>query len=201
MAYIATIEQDKATGKLAQIYARFRGPDGRVGNGIKSHSINPEALEVHVGLYEQVMYGYSPLSVEERELIAAVVSKANGDDYGNGVRRQKLVRLLPLERRRLVADLAIKEPEELEGLTERERVLVDFAVKLARGADSTGKADIDVLRAAGLTDREIFDLVHVASYVCYSNRMMNALGVEQNDYILNDPALSGEAAKPSGSAT
>jgi len=200
MAFIQTVEDQRATGKLASIYARFRGPDGKVGNGIKAHSINPEALEAHVGLYQQVMYGYSPLSVDERELVAAVVSKANGDAYCNGVRRHKLARLLPLERRGLVADLAHKEAEELEGLTERERVLVDFVVKLARDADSTGKADIDALRAAGLTDREIFDLVHVTSYVCYSNRMMNALGVEQNDYVREDPALRLDTAGNSGRA-
>lgn len=48
---------------------------------LASHSLNPEALEAHVGLYRTIMFGESPLSRVEREAIAVAVSAANDCHY------------------------------------------------------------------------------------------------------------------------
>ncbi len=50
-------------------------------NILASHSLNPEALEAHLGLYRTIMFGQSPLSRSEREAIAVAVSAANDCHY------------------------------------------------------------------------------------------------------------------------
>ncbi len=48
---------------------------------LASHSLNPAALEAHIGLYRTIMFGESPLSRAEREAIAVAVSAANDCHY------------------------------------------------------------------------------------------------------------------------
>lgn len=81
MAWIRTIDEDEAQGRLKEMYERMTEPSGGVDNILKVHSLNPPSLEGHVALYKSVMYGRSPLSRAQREMIAVVVSKTNGCRY------------------------------------------------------------------------------------------------------------------------
>ncbi|MEX2645789.1 MAG: carboxymuconolactone decarboxylase family protein [Gaiellaceae bacterium] len=57
-------------------------PEGAtMANILASHSLNPAALEAHLGLYRTIMFGESPLSRVEREAIAVAVSAANDCHY------------------------------------------------------------------------------------------------------------------------
>ncbi len=50
-------------------------------NILDSHSLNPDALRAHLGLYRTVMFGESGLSRMEREAMAVAVSAANECHY------------------------------------------------------------------------------------------------------------------------
>ena len=50
-------------------------------NFLDSHSLNPDALRAHLGLYRTVMFGESGLSRVEREAMAVAVSAANECHY------------------------------------------------------------------------------------------------------------------------
>jgi uncharacterized protein YciW len=56
--------------------------------------------------------------------------------------------------------------------------MIDYALKLTRTPWKMRKNDLDPLREAGLTDREILDLAMIVSYYAYVNRMADGLGVE-----------------------
>jgi alkylhydroperoxidase family enzyme len=81
MAWIDTIPEDEATGRLARIYAGLVEPWGGVDNILKIHSLNPPSLTAHARLYETLMRGESELSEIDRERIAVVVSAANRCHY------------------------------------------------------------------------------------------------------------------------
>jgi len=68
-------------GRLGALYRRHRRPDGLVDNILRVSSLNPEALEHHLSLYEHLMRGESGLSLAERELIAVAVSVVNDCHY------------------------------------------------------------------------------------------------------------------------
>jgi alkylhydroperoxidase family enzyme len=88
MAWIRVIEpkevqQDPEAkqGKLAELYSKLVNPEGQVDNILTIHSLNPESLEAHLALYKTMMFGRSPLSRAQREMIAVVVSAANRCHY------------------------------------------------------------------------------------------------------------------------
>ncbi len=62
------------------------------------------------------------------------------------------------------------------GLDARRRAIVEFAGKLTRDPQGMTAADLAPLRAVGLGDLEILDLVHAAAMFAWANRLMQTLG-------------------------
>ena len=75
---IEMIHEDEAEGKLKEIYDRL---GGRVANILKVHSLFPQSLDAHIQYYKTIMFGKSPLSRAQREMIATVVSAVNECHY------------------------------------------------------------------------------------------------------------------------
>lgn len=68
-------------------------------------------------------------------------------------------------------------------LSDVDRALCRFAVKLTHQQQTMTPADLDQLRAHGLDDRAIHDAVQVIGYFNYITRVADALGVEPEDFI------------------
>ena len=85
MAWIETIDEDDARvagGPLAELYAAMADPaSGRVDHVLKVHSLHAEGLDAHWRVYRAAMTGTPGLRAVDRELIAVVVSAANGCHY------------------------------------------------------------------------------------------------------------------------
>ncbi|MEA1881855.1 MAG: hypothetical protein U9N31_05580 [Candidatus Marinimicrobia bacterium] len=77
MAYIKTIEIDKAEGIVKQEYEKGIRRSGRVFNILKIMSRSPGALQDAMQMYLTIMYSRSKLSRAQREMLATVVSKVN----------------------------------------------------------------------------------------------------------------------------
>jgi alkylhydroperoxidase family enzyme len=75
---IEMINYEDSEGKLKEVYDKL---GGRVANILKVHSLFPQSLESHLGFYKTIMFGKSPLSRAQREMIATVVSATNGCHY------------------------------------------------------------------------------------------------------------------------
>jgi uncharacterized peroxidase-related enzyme len=63
-------------------------------------------------------------------------------------------------------------------LSPRERALCDFAVKLTHAAAQTEQADIDALRAVGLSDTDVSDAIQVIGYFNYITRVADGVGID-----------------------
>lgn len=81
MAWIRTVEEADAEGSLKQIYDAAIARAGKVFQILKVQSLNPEALEAGIAMYRAIMFGDSPLSRVQREMLATVVSRANRCHY------------------------------------------------------------------------------------------------------------------------
>lgn len=87
MAWIRVIEPEEAgtdpegSPLLEELYGQLTSSEGEIDNILKIHSLNPESLTAHLALYKTMMYGRSPLSRAQREMIAVVVSAANQCHY------------------------------------------------------------------------------------------------------------------------
>jgi len=63
-------------------------------------------------------------------------------------------------------------------MTEADRALCDHAIQLTRAPASVSQADVDRLRAKGLSDRAINDATQVIGFFNYINRVADGLGVD-----------------------
>jgi uncharacterized peroxidase-related enzyme len=174
MTWIRTISTGEATGELAALYNRVAGKRGAVAEVIRAHSLNLAALRGHFEFYAAIMFGASPLSRTVREFIAVVVSRSNGCDYCTRHHGEALLRagFDSGEAASLCAD-----PFALP-LEPRLAAIRDYVAALTNTPASVSEENIHALRAVGLDDRAIHDVVTVAAYFNFVNRVVMGLGVE-----------------------
>jgi len=81
MPFIRQVSDEQATGDCRRELDGARRRAGRVWNIVRIMTPNPAVLRASMQLYQAVMYGPSELSRRQREMLAVVVSKANGCTY------------------------------------------------------------------------------------------------------------------------
>jgi uncharacterized peroxidase-related enzyme len=62
-------------------------------------------------------------------------------------------------------------------ISDQDRVMLDYVVKVTKDATKVGKEDHAGLRAAGFDDRGILQITLIAAWFNYINRVADALGV------------------------
>ncbi len=72
---------------------------------------------------------------------------------------------------------ALRNDYRTAPITEPDRAMLDYVVKLTKDATKCGPKDHDKLRAAGFDDRGILQITLIASWFNYINRAADALGV------------------------
>lgn len=81
MAWIRQIGIAEATGLLRKELDAALARAGRVWNIVRVMSLNPRVLKASISHYGAIMFGSSPLSRVQRELLATVVSSELGCHY------------------------------------------------------------------------------------------------------------------------
>lgn len=181
MAWIDVIEEDQATGKLKSSYDQIKKRLGEVPNLLKVYSLNPQALSRQMDLYGTVMFGPSGPTGPQQELLATVVSSLNGCEYCVRHHGEALNLYWQDEAKldRLIADYT-----QLD-LSDQDRAMLDYAVKLTKQPDSVSKDDVQRLRDAGFSDESILNIAVITGLFNAVNRVVDGLSVE----------LSGEDVK------
>jgi uncharacterized peroxidase-related enzyme len=72
---------------------------------------------------------------------------------------------------------ALEKDYKTAPISEQERTMLDYVVKLTKDATKVWKDDIEGLRRAGFDDRGILQITLIASWFNYINRVADALGV------------------------
>ncbi len=67
-------------------------------------------------------------------------------------------------------------------ISEADRAMLDYAVKLTHEPAAIAQADIEALRRAGFSDAAILDICQVTAYYAFVNRLADGLGVELEGY-------------------
>ncbi len=174
MPWIHVIDEADATGKLKEIYEEISKKRGKLSNIMKIHSLNPEAMKKHMDLYLTIMFGSSKISREEREMIAVVVSTVNQCDYCINHHAEALNHYW-------------KDNEKIKGLihdflsvslSDKNRKILDYVIKLTRTPYDVKKADVEVLQNSGFSDEDILNINLITCYFNFVNRIALGLGVE-----------------------
>ncbi|HXJ04591.1 MAG TPA: hypothetical protein VNH65_05805 [Candidatus Acidoferrum sp.] len=72
---------------------------------------------------------------------------------------------------------ALKRDYRTAPISEQDRTMLDYVVKLTKDATKVFPEDHTKLRAAGFDDRGILQITLIASWFNYINRVADALGV------------------------
>ena len=122
-----------------------------------------------LGFANSLLRGPSPWSVGERELFAAVVSRANSCQFCVGTHGQIAARELG--------------GDALAGLDDgrfsaRATAAAAFIAALTRDPGAVSAADVERARAAGVEDEALAEAVYVAFLFGVMNRVADALGFQ-----------------------
>jgi uncharacterized peroxidase-related enzyme len=149
---------------------------GFIPNVLKAYAFDTAKLEAFVAMYNDLMLAPSGLSKLEREMIAVAVSSQNHCYYcltahGAAVRG--------LADDPVLGELMVMNYRAAR-LDRRQRVMLDFAVKLTAEPWAIEEDDRKALREAGFTDRDIWDIAAVAGFFNMSNRIATATDMRPN---------------------
>jgi uncharacterized peroxidase-related enzyme len=165
-------EEQPLDPDIAAYFAKCDEKLGLVPNVLRAYAFDQKKLRAFMEMYNDLMLAPSGLSKAEREMIAVAVSAENRCVYCLTAHGAALRQLTGDPR---LAEV-IAQNYRAAGLPERQRAMLDFAVKLTVAPASMEEPDRAALRAAGFGDRDIWDIAAVAAFYNMSNRI--AAGVE-----------------------
>ena len=70
-------------------------------------------------------------------------------------------------------------------ITERQKAMLDFALKVSHSAETAGEADFYVLKSHGFDEEDIWDIAAIAAFFGLSNRMANVTAMRPNAEFYN----------------
>ncbi len=132
-----------------------------------------EILRERSKLYNAIMYGPRGLPRADRELGALATSRVNGCVYCASVHAQRYTQL---SRQPEVVERIFADGVFDANLDERQRAVVNYAIKLTQQLGQMKAIDLVPLRQLGLDDGEILDLTNAVAVFAWANRLMLTLG-------------------------
>ncbi len=149
---------------------------GMVPNVLRAYAFDIDKLNAFTSMYNDLMLADSGLSKLEREMIAVVVSSINKCFYCL-VAHGAAVRQLsgdPQLGEMLVMNYRVAK------LDARQRAMLDFAAKMTTASTTIEEPDRQLLRDAGFSDRDIWDIANVTGFFNMTNRVASATAMVPN---------------------
>ena len=150
---------------------------GFVPNVFLALAHRPDEFRAFFAYHDALMEKEGGLSKAEREMIVVATSNDNNCQYCV-IAHGAILRIRA--KNPLIADQVSVNYRKAD-LTERQKAMLDFAMKVSRDAHAIGEADLETLHAQGFSDDDIWDIAGIAAFFGLSNRMANFLSLRPND--------------------
>jgi uncharacterized peroxidase-related enzyme len=168
---------------LQGLFAKARERLGFVPNVFRVYAYRPERLSAWFDHFRQLHVPSEQLSAADREMVAVVVSAANGCLYclvAHGA-------ALRAELRDLVLGERISYDWRRAGLDKRRAAICAYAEKVTLTPRALTREDLQTLLDVGLTLEEAWDVAELSAMYNLTNRMAMATNM------LPNPEYSGQA--------
>lgn len=167
--FIDAVPESAATGPLADYYAHQRAAWGFLPNYALAFSPRPDVAAAWNGLNLAIRDGMDRRRFEIATIAAA---RALRSTYCTAAHSKFL--------RDVCGDEAAMRAtaDDPASLAPQDRAVFDFAAKVATDASSVTVADCDGLRALGLSDADIADVVYAASARAFFTKVLDGLGAQ-----------------------
>lgn len=172
VAQLADLPED-----IRDMIQTVQDKSGFVPNVFVALAYRPAEFRAFFAYHDALMDRSDGLSKAEREMIVVATSAVNDCLYCV-VAHGAILRIR--SKNPLLADQLATNPAKAD-LTDRERHIVEFALKMVNDSSSVSDADLDDMRAAGFTDEEIWDIGAITAFFAMSNRLANLTSMRPND--------------------
>lgn len=132
----------------------------------------PPLLEVH----DRILRDASPLTVAERELIAAYVSGLNACTYCHGAHRVA-AEVFGIEQNLFDALMSDLDSSPVDA---RLKPILAYVRKLTLSPARIGDVDAETVYAAGWDEQALFDAVSVCALFNFMNRLVEGSGIKHD---------------------
>jgi uncharacterized peroxidase-related enzyme len=150
---------------------------GFVPNVFLMLAYRPDEFRAFFAYHDALMDKPSGLSKAEREMIVVTTSAANQCQYCVIV-HGAILRVR--SKNPFLADQLASNWRKAD-ITERQRAMLAYAMKVAFAAFEVAEDDSAALRAHGFSDDDIWDIGAISAFFGMSNRMANVTNLRPND--------------------
>ncbi len=170
-------ELDELPQDLRDRILQVQEKSGFVPNVFLVLAHRPDECRAFFAHHDALMERAGGLSKAEREMIVVATSSLNGCQYCV-VAHGAILRIRA--KNPLIADQVAINYRKAD-ITERQRAMLDFAVKVAVRSAEVSDADFATLREHGFDENDIWDIGAIAAFFAMSNRLANMSGMRPND--------------------
>lgn len=183
MSFLKTVSEEAASPDVAANYQRDIDRLGYLPNYSRLFSLHPEAYSAWRGLIRAIVH---PMDERLYELATVAAAQRLRSTYCSLAHGKTLSeKFFDTDE---VSQIVLGQAAEVLG--EAEALVFDFAAKVADDATLVDEQDIERLRAAGFSDRDILDVVLAASARCFFSKVLDATGtLADSAYDKLDPNL------------
>jgi uncharacterized peroxidase-related enzyme len=150
---------------------------GFVPNVFLALAHRPAEFRAFFAYHDALMEKDGGLTKAEREMIVVATSGANHCQYCV-VAHGAILRIRAKNPR--VADQVAINHRKAE-ITEHQRAMLDFAMKVATASHAIAETDYEALRGHGFSDEDAWDIAAIAAFFAMSNRIANAFSLKPNE--------------------
>ena len=136
----------------------------------------PDEFRAFFAYHDALMDKPGNLTKAEREMIVVATSSANQCQYCV-VAHGAILRIRA--KNPLIADQVAVNYRKAD-ITERQKAMLDFAMKVATRSYEVEDGDFEALRRHGFSDEDAWDIAAIAAFFALSNRMANVTGMRPN---------------------
>ena len=155
---------------------------GFVPNVFLTLARRPDEFRAFFMYHDALMEKETPgLSMAEREMIVVATSARNQCQYCV-IAHGAILRIRA--RNPYIADQVATNYRKAD-ITERQKAMLDYALKVSREAETVDESDYEKLNGLGFDDEDIWDIGAIAAFFALSNRMANLLAMQPNDEFYN----------------
>jgi uncharacterized peroxidase-related enzyme len=193
----AFVAEPPETPEVTAAYQSDIAANGYVDNLTRVWCWRPDVATSFTGVRSELL---DASTLTERDVAVLVVASAaaRGDSYCSLAWGRRLAGLADEK-----TAVDVLQGRDAAGLSDRERALARWAGQVVRDPNATTRADVDRLREAGLTDREIVEATtHIALRLAFST-VNDALGavpdpqlVAKTPQAVRDAVTYGRAPGP-----
>ncbi len=136
----------------------------------------PDEFRAFFAYHDALMDKPGNLSKAEREMIVVATSNLNQCQYCV-VAHGAILRIRANDP--LIADQVAINYRKAD-ISERQKAMLDFAVKVSASAQLVGEADFAALKAHGFDEEDIGDIAAISAFFGMSNRLANVTSMRPN---------------------